>query len=577
VNDRRKDKVEAEVEKKTKKQFLLLTLIVLAGFVLRVWGINFGLPFLLHQDEPIVVNHALAYGTGDLNPHFFAIPPLTSYLLFIIYGAYFLIGKLFGIFPTIEAFAISFLKDPSIFYILGRLFIGVIPGTLCVFFTFRLYKKLFNSACGALFSALIMAVSFITVSDSHYIYTDMLLCLFIIIAVIKFIDLWKNPCFLNYLCAGAFMGIACGIKYNAAVLIAPYAAAHFLAKKRVVSIKSFFAGVLASIIVFIVVNPFSLLDFRFFMNSIFGQAGASGYTGFSHHIVYSLYEGTGLFVLMCGFLGIMVMAVRDKAKSVIFLGFPVAFYAHLVFLSQHFPRYAVTLMPFFAISAGYFIFECIMPTLKKKLIAHTVIILSLLCILPTALKSVKANTLLLSEDIRIESAKWVEDNISINDPIACDHTFFRPFINQNEAQLKDKYDLINIQKGMTDKKKKKLDISLKTRADNKGYYMYYLSINPEAQGQFLSTAPSLAFDYESLKKLGVRYIIINYANRQEGTEAFYDRLKRESILVYSISPYYDDAVRFSYDTIATTCLPHTSKELFSRKRSGPAIEIYELK
>src|SRR3989344_5891622 len=50
------------------------------GFKLRIWGLNFGLPYQFHQDEPIVVNHALAYGAGDLNPHFFIIPPLASYI-----------------------------------------------------------------------------------------------------------------------------------------------------------------------------------------------------------------------------------------------------------------------------------------------------------------------------------------------------------------------------------------------------------------------------------------------------------------------------------------------------------------
>ena len=75
----------------------ILPLILLAGFLLRVWGIAFGLPFLYHADEPIIVNHALAFGAGDLNPHFFKIPPLVSYLLFACYGIYYLVGGFHGI------------------------------------------------------------------------------------------------------------------------------------------------------------------------------------------------------------------------------------------------------------------------------------------------------------------------------------------------------------------------------------------------------------------------------------------------------------------------------------------------
>ncbi|MBF0254446.1 MAG: hypothetical protein HQL11_04910 [Candidatus Omnitrophica bacterium] len=67
--------------------------IIGVGLVLRLAGLRFG---LFHADEPIVVNHALAYGTGDLNPHFFCIPPLVSYLLAGIYGLAFLWGTLWG-------------------------------------------------------------------------------------------------------------------------------------------------------------------------------------------------------------------------------------------------------------------------------------------------------------------------------------------------------------------------------------------------------------------------------------------------------------------------------------------------
>ena len=40
------------------------------GFLLRVTAVNFGLPHLYHADEPIVVNHALAYGAGDTRERF---------------------------------------------------------------------------------------------------------------------------------------------------------------------------------------------------------------------------------------------------------------------------------------------------------------------------------------------------------------------------------------------------------------------------------------------------------------------------------------------------------------------------
>ena len=80
------------------RKSLILLAIIFLGISMRIIGIDFGLPFLLHNDEPVVVNYALAYGTGDFNPHFFKVPPLLSYMLFFLYGVFFLTGKMIGYF-----------------------------------------------------------------------------------------------------------------------------------------------------------------------------------------------------------------------------------------------------------------------------------------------------------------------------------------------------------------------------------------------------------------------------------------------------------------------------------------------
>src|SRR3989338_4781985 len=83
------------------KSCLFIFSVFIIAFTLRIYGIGFG---LYHADEPIIVNHALAYATGDLNPHFFKIPPLASYLLFFVYGIYFIAGKLLGFFQSVSDF-----------------------------------------------------------------------------------------------------------------------------------------------------------------------------------------------------------------------------------------------------------------------------------------------------------------------------------------------------------------------------------------------------------------------------------------------------------------------------------------
>ena len=84
-----------------------LLLIVAAAFLVRVWGIGFGLPYLLHPDEPVaigIISKMVFY--GELNPHFFDWGSLYFYLTAII-----------GILPKIW----GLLNELSGMVILGRL------------------------------------------------------------------------------------------------------------------------------------------------------------------------------------------------------------------------------------------------------------------------------------------------------------------------------------------------------------------------------------------------------------------------------------------------------------------------
>lgn len=163
----------------------ILFLVVLAGFLLRVWGIGFGLPELYHQDEPIVVNHAMAYGAGDLNPHYFALPPFLSYLLFALYGALYFFGRAAGMWAGTMEMALSFLKDPTVFYLAGRFASGVVPGTASVILTYFLARR-FCGEGASLYAAAVMALAFLNVVNSHYIYMDSFLVLFTVASYIAF-------------------------------------------------------------------------------------------------------------------------------------------------------------------------------------------------------------------------------------------------------------------------------------------------------------------------------------------------------------------------------------------------------
>jgi len=257
------------------KNYLPFLGILALAFILRIWGVAFGLPHLYHADEPIVVNHALAYGTGDLNPHFFRIPPLVSYLLFFVYGLYFLAGKAFGLFGSLQDFEFLFYADPTSFYLIGRIVLGVILGTLTVGLFYRLIKKHFCRET-ALIGAFFLAVCFLHVRASHYIYADVPLLMVMLMAFCVFFQMLDQDAtvptgglpagrrglslFKLHLLAGGVIGLAVATKYNGIALVIPYLYVSWVSsEKRKLPLLWLSSGLMA-LAVYALLNPYGFLD-----------------------------------------------------------------------------------------------------------------------------------------------------------------------------------------------------------------------------------------------------------------------------------------------------------------------------
>jgi len=562
---------------------LLFLIIIFAGLLLRLAGINFGLPYQFHQDEPIIVNHAMAYGTGDLNPHFFIIPPLASYFLFIFYGIFFFLGKLSGIFVSAEDFAFKFISDPTFFYLIARLVLGVIPGALLVAVTKKLYQKFFGEE-GALYAAAVVAVSFLAITNSHYAYVDNLLVLFIIIGYLQFLRLIAKPSIGNYILSGVFLALAVGVKYNGALLWMSFLAAHICVifgnpgdkKKKFLNI-NLLAVFLVFVAVFMISNPFSVMDWRFFLKDVTTRI-RSGYIGFDHHIVYSLHEGLGWGVVILGFFGFIAIFLKEKLPKALFLiSFPAIFYLHLVFKSQPFSRYVLPLIPFFAVFSSFLIFKELLPRFKSSFARGVIVIGSVVLLIPTTAKSIKADMLFCAQDTRVESKLWIENNLASSTKIAVDHASFRPQILQTKDQITEKYKFSGLQEGLKDLKEWRLSLLLKAVEDKKTYKVYFLTYKGIRSVHFTSMLPMIPYDLAYLRDNGIDYVVIDYNNFSKEKSDFLEKLKEDADIVKFFSPYYDNEVRALYDGIDKTCIPVGSKELFSRRAPGPALVIYKIR
>ena len=556
------------------RETTLLFLILVLAFVARFWGAGFGLPYLYHADEPIVVNHALAYGTGDLNPHFFKIPPLISYLLFMCYGLYFTIGRVVGLFHYVRDFENLFYFDPSSFYLIARLIFGVCLGTATVYLLYRIVKRFWGNPA-ALWTSFFLAVNFLHVRDSHYIYTDILLVFVLLagMAVILRTEPEESQTRLTslpwgHLFLGGLIGLATAVKYNGVFLAIPY----LWMCLRNISWKKwplcwFFAGVGASV-TFGVLNPFAVLDHTFFLKEIIAQSTAnSGGFSWLHHLTYSLAGGMGWPMLILALLGVFLSISGKDRRSQTLAVFVAGYYVVLCRFGQPFDRYVLPLIPFLLILASEVLLRL---KARSRLIFW---VLLPFVVLPSILKVVHWDRLMSKPDVRTVAKEWAETHLPGRSRIAMDGGFFMPRMAFIPEQLEEKRTLA-ADGSQSKAKLRRLD-ALLTKPYQPSYELYFLNENSDGSG-FLFSEPRIPFDLDILKKKGVQYVFLVDALHPDG-DPFCAALRANADRIMTFSPYHDPDDGELRDGLVMTGGPFLWRDILPRERNGYPITIYRIR
>lgn len=553
---------------------LPLILVLILGLLVRLSGIWFGLPDLCHADEPIVVNHAVAYGTGDFNPHFFKVPPLVSYMLFICYGIYYVIGRAIGFFSGLEDFQNLFLSDPSSFYLIGRIVFGALLGTATVYVFYRLVDRFF-SRTHAILGSFFLAFAFLHVRDSHYIYCDIPLLLLLVTAYFPIFRILQHDHWKDYLLFGILLGAATATKYNGIFLLFPFATAHFFRLKqlRFRVLYNLFIAALVSFITYSALNPFSWLDFHFFWSELRGQGRSEGFTGLIHHLVYSLNGGLGFPVLVFALGGILISLFSLTAKHLVFLSFVLVYYLVLSFFSQPYDRYVLPLVPFlifFAADALIYVRQ------KFNLPKVAWFILALLIASPSIFKVGLSDQLFVQKDIRTVAREWIERNISPNTKIALDIPFYLPRLKPNLNQLIEKRKTVLSAPNPNRAQLKRIDALIQdTQRGRSAMYELFFLRETGVEEKFLFAKPIVPFDLEHLKKMGIEYVMIAQVESKRGSY-FYSDLNQKARLVAAFSPYRDKFRQWPIDPLPLTGGAFLLRELMARETNGQIIKIYKI-
>ncbi|MDJ0600400.1 MAG: glycosyltransferase family 39 protein [Crocosphaera sp.] len=403
--------------------------ILLIGLLLRLYGINFGLPYLYNPDEPNRIRVVFRIlSTQDLNPHWFGHPATTViYLLVLSYGLMFVGGRFLGIFNSSEAFLEFYRQDPSIFYLTGRLW-SAFFGVVTIWFVYLIATKIFNKTVG-LISAFLVAIIPLHVEVSKIARMDTLMPFLLLISFYYCLKILEKDSLINYFKASFFLGLAIATKYPAIVFLLTIILTYILIKGwKVQGYLKPVSSVLACTSGAFIASPFLFLDFNQVLIDISQEnrsshLGATG-EGFINNLIWyfqnPLTQSFTVFGLLLISLGCLSLFFCNYDKLFLLISFPSLFLLFISLLNLRWERWIIPMIPFLCIFLAYSIYRiCKFLELRFNYSLGLFLILVMLTLISSPLlhKDIIQGYKMSGVDTRTFAGGWMLKNIPENSSI----------------------------------------------------------------------------------------------------------------------------------------------------------------
>jgi 4-amino-4-deoxy-L-arabinose transferase-like glycosyltransferase len=426
--------------------------VLLMALVLRLWGLDFGLPYVEHPDESFWVNGALKIvKTGDLNPHNFIYPSLLLYVDALAYRVDYGIGRLFGAFnnltdlvePIILIGGTGKTSLPALFLI-GRS-VSLVLGLGTVALIFDLGRRYTGHLLGGVLAGLWVAISPTLVAHDRTMIPDGPMTFFTTLTLWASWRILERGRTRDYVLAGIALGLATGTKYNVVVFALPILLAHFLRLGwRGVKEWRLYAALALSGIIFLATTPYAILDFSTFLNSAFIEvrhyaSGHAGNTGASLAWYVSYFwqaEGPILALAAAG----MAWGIYRRSKGTLLIA--ATMLGYLFFISAfavHSERTALPLVPLAILLAAGWAVDLIIPALGGPprvgagAVAALLVIVSLIPLVGSVSEAVRLTT----PDGRDTARAWIENNLPLGAHVAIES--YSPWLDPERFAIRSFY------------------------------------------------------------------------------------------------------------------------------------------
>ena len=536
--------MKTEDNNKMKISFMLALCLIMA-LILRLWAIDFGLPFFSHIDEDYYLPQALRIlSSWDLNPYYFRNPPLLTYLYSTTLFLYFIFGKLIGWFASMRDFEELYLSNRTSFFVIARTINALLGVGICLV-VYKVGKKLFDKIIG-LIASLLMCSSFLMVRDSHYAVNDIPGTFLLILSFNYIVNIYVRGRLKDYILSGLFAGMAVATKYNMGIIIFPLVLSHFLANRKIVLNKSFMWAMLSCLVGFFLFCPWILLDYRTFWEQFAQQfmfskrpwVGASSTLSYIQYFFTSLW-GYGLLPFCFFIIGsVSLWRKKEKQKLLLILCFPLFYYLLLGAMKLFFVRFTIPLIPYLCILSAYGIISLVnrIPYTYQRV---TLVLLILISISQGVIFNCKHNYLISKTDTRILARNWISDNLPHGSKIVTEG--YGP-------SLRVYYDKDRLMENINNHQIEKVWASLPKASLNE---------YKQQQINYIITSSYISRRY------------LDHPNKYPTENEFYITLEKETNQIFKISPS-EGKIPFYLDEVYSPFW-----NIFVLERPGPTITIFQ--
>lgn len=541
---------------------LALAAILAGGLAVRLYGLHHGLPFIYHSDESQhFTRYAVRMFDDGFNPGYFQNPTTFTYLVHV---ALWLRG--------FDDIAGQYAGDPSDIYETARL-VAVVLSLLGVAAVYAVGRRLWGTAEGIVASA-VLAFGVLPVAYSRYAVTDVGVLFPVAVAVYGMVKIHSGGARRHYVIAGVGFGLTVAFKYTAGLILAPLLVAVFLRARRAEQpLRQFVTGIAlvggVAAIVFFLTNPFFVLDLDEALDELRSQREAAGgrKVGQAEENPFGFYAssltwGVGWGALLAAGAGAVWQFRRDRTRALLLALFPVLLILYLsVDAERYFARWLLPAYPIVALFAGVAVAGLARALSDKPTVRATAVAaLIAAAMAQPLLTNLHTGSVLRKADTREQARNYMLENLPAGTRIVVDAVAIRP-----------QYDLPRLGVPRApDQPRFVAGFSAPPKDDDPN------TQQPVRTERFLADLAPARVDRYRADGYCVVVTMSWLRERAEiagldGAVAYYDRLERESEVLFRAGPYDDpdDPEPFDFDQAHLYWSANYD-------RTGPEVVIREL-